>query len=47
MHLRWDLVQNTPTDEVLPDDLVILPETNQIKVRYITPQRWRYSSVSN
>ncbi|KAL1927196.1 hypothetical protein VTP01DRAFT_5159 [Rhizomucor pusillus] len=31
MHLRWDLVQNTPTDEVLPDDLVILPETNQIK----------------
>lgn len=31
MHLRWDLA-NTPIDNEVPPDVVVLPTTNQIKV---------------
>ncbi|KAI9490878.1 uracil phosphoribosyltransferase-domain-containing protein [Zychaea mexicana] len=30
MHLRWDLA-NTPIDDAVPPDVMVLPETNQIK----------------
>ncbi|KAI8138802.1 uridine kinase [Fennellomyces sp. T-0311] len=30
MHLRWDLA-NTPIENTLPPDVLVLPETNQIK----------------
>lgn len=33
IHLRWDLV-DTPIEETVPPDVIVLPETNQIKASF-------------